>query len=160
AHARSLEGVDGVTFAVWAPNAYRVSVVGDFNGWDGRVHPMRNRNGIWEIFVPHLVPGDHYKYEIVGAGGDLFVKSDPFAFFSQPGPETASIIYDLNRYEWKDGDWMEKRAKRDPYHGPMSIYEVHLGSWKRRFDDGNRFLSYLELADELIDYVVDMGYTH
>ena len=134
AHTRAHEGIDGVTFAVWAPNAFRVSVVGDFNGWDGRVHPMRNHNGIWEIFIPHLVPGDHYKFEIVGAGGGLFVKSDPFAFFSQHGPETASIIYDLNRYEWKDGDWMARRAKADPYHGPMSIYEVHLGSWKRRVD--------------------------
>ena len=160
AHTRAHEGIDGVTFAVWAPNAFRVSVVGDFNGWDGRVHPMRNHNGIWEIFIPHLVPGDHYKFEIVGAGGGLVVKSDPFAFFSQHGPETASIIYDLNRYEWKDGDWMARRAKADPYHGPMSIYEVHLGSWKRRVDEGNRFLSYLELADELIDYVADMGYTH
>ncbi|MEX2578617.1 MAG: 1,4-alpha-glucan branching protein GlgB [Verrucomicrobiales bacterium] len=163
AHFRTKDGVDGVSFAVWAPNAHRVSVVGDFNHWDGRVLPMRNHNGIWEIFVPHLVTGDHYKFEIVGAEGNLFNKSDPFAFFSQHGIETASIIYDLGRYEWQDGDWMKKRAAHDLYHAPMSIYEVHLGSWKRKFDEKiqkERFLSYFELADELLDYVVDMGYTH
>jgi 1,4-alpha-glucan branching enzyme len=160
AHPRTIDGVAGATFAVWAPNAHRVSVVGDFNGWDGRVHPMRNHNGIWEIFLPGASPGDLYKFEIVGAGGGLFAKSDPFAFFSQHGPETASIVHDLGRYAWKDGDWMERRAKRDLYHGPMSVYEVHLGSWRRRHDDGDRFLTYRELADELVDYVAEMGYTH
>jgi len=160
AHPRNIDGVDGVAFAVWAPNAHRVSVIGDFNGWDGRVHPMRNRHGVWEIFIPHLGTGDHYKFEIVGAGGYLFAKSDPFAFLSQHGPETASIIHDLDRYEWKDAAWMAKRASHDQYHGPMSIYEVHLGSWKRRFEEGDRFLTYLELADELVDYVAGMGYTH
>lgn len=160
AHPRQFDGIDGIAFTVWAPNAHRVSVVGDFNGWDGRVHPMRNHNGVWEIFLPHLVPGDHYKFEIIGAEGHLAVKSDPFAFFSQHGPQTASIIYDLNRYVWNDSNWMQKRAKANPYASAMSIYEVHLGSWKRRYEDGNRFLSYLEFADELIDYVSDMGYTH
>ncbi len=160
AHPRTQEGVAGVSFAVWAPNAYRVSVVGDFNGWDGRVHPMRNRNGVWEIFLPHIRPGDHYKYELVGGDGRFFVKSDPFAFFSQHGVETASLVYDINRYSWNDAGWMEARTKRDLYHTPISVYEVHLGSWKRKFDDGGRFLSYLELADELVDYVVEMGYTH
>ncbi|MBP9224857.1 MAG: 1,4-alpha-glucan branching protein GlgB [Verrucomicrobiales bacterium] len=160
AHPRQFDGIDGIAFTVWAPNAHRVSVVGDFNGWDGRVHPMRNHNGVWEIFLPHLVPGDHYKFEIIGAEGHLAVKSDPFAFFSQHGPQTASIIYDLNRYVWNDSNWMQKRAKANPYASAMSIYEVHLGSWKRCYEDGNRFLSYLEFADELIDYVSDMGYTH
>lgn len=160
AHPRELGGVTGISFAVWAPNAKRVSVVGDFNSWDGRVHPMRNINGVWEIFVPHIGTGEHYKFEIIGAGGNLFNKSDPFAFFSQHGTSTASITYDLDKYEWGDSDWMEKRASDDPYHGPMSVYEVHLGSWKRKFDDNYRFLSYLELADELLDYVCDMGYTH
>jgi len=160
AHPRQFDGIEGIAFTVWAPNAHRVSVVGDFNGWDGRVHPMRNHNGVWEIFLPHLVPGDHYKFEIIGAEGHLAVKSDPFAFFSQHGPQTASIIYDLNRYVWNDSNWMQKRAKANPYASAMSIYEVHLGSWKRRYEDGNRFLSYLEFADELIDYVSDMGYTH
>ena len=160
AHTRELGGVAGVSFAVWAPNAHRVSVIGDFNSWDGRVHPMRNCNGVWEIFIPHIGEGDHYKFEIVGASGELFAKSDPFAFFSQHGTSTASIIYDLDKYEWKDSEWMEKRGSIDLYHTPMSIYEVHLGSWKRKFDENDRFLSYLEFADDLLDYVVDMGYTH
>ena len=157
---REVEGVSGVSFAVWAPNAYRVSVVADFNAWDGRVHPMRNHNGVWEIFIPHISTGEHYKFEIVGAGGNLFNKSDPFAFFSQHGTQTASITFDLDQYKWGDSEWMEKRAEVDQYHAPMSVYEVHLGSWKRRFDEENRFLTYAEFADELIDYVVDMGYTH
>ena len=160
AHVRELGGVDGCAFAVWAPNAYRVSVVGDFNDWDGRVHPMRNHNGVWEIFIPGVSTGVHYKFELVGAEGNLFNKSDPFAFFSQHGPETASITYDLDNYLWKDEDWLKKRSETDPYHGPMSVYEVHLGSWKRRFEEENRYLTYLELADELVDYVADMGYTH
>jgi len=155
-----MNGVDGVAFAVWAPNAHRVSVVGDFNGWDGRVHPMRNRNGVWEIFLPDVGTGLHYKFEIVGAGGELFKKSDPLAFFSQHGTSTASIVYDINQYEWNDAEWMEKRATHNSYTGPMSVYEVHPGSWKRKFEEGNRFLSYLEMADELLDYVVDMGFTH
>ncbi len=160
AHPKQCGGIDGVTFAVWAPNARRVSVVGDFNGWDGRVHPMRNHNGIWEIFLPHLHTGDHYKFEIVGADGNLFVKSDPFAFFSQHGTATASIIYDIGRYQWNDGEWMQKRAACDLYHRPMSIYEVHLGSWKRHYEEDGRFFSYLELAEDLVEYVADMGYTH
>ncbi len=160
AHLTNIDGADGVSFAVWAPNAHRVSLVGDFNSWDGRVNPMRNHSGVWEIFIPHIATGEHYKFEVVGAEGDLFNKSDPYAFFSQHGTQTASITYDLGQYEWKDKDWMEKRASADPYHSPMSVYEVHLGSWKRRFDEENRFLTYLEMADELIDYVVEMGYTH
>ena len=153
-------GVDGVSFAVWAPNAFRVSVVGDFNAWDGRVHPMRNHNGVWEIFIPHISGGEHYKYEIVGAGGNLCSKSDPFAFFSQHGNQTASITFDRNQYEWSDSEWMEKRAETDLYHSPISVYEVHLGSWKRRLNEENRFLTYAEFADELIGYVLEMGYTH
>lgn len=160
AHLTEIGGVSGISFAVWAPNAHRVSVVGDFNVWDGRVHPMRNHNGTWEIFIPGISTGEHYKFEIVGAEGGLFIKSDPFAFYGQHSEQTASITYDLDNYLWKDEDWMQKRAESDPYHGPMSIYEVHLGSWKRRFEDENRFLSYLELADELVDYVEHMGYTH
>jgi len=160
AHPRVIDGVCGYAFSVWAPNAHRVSIVGDFNQWDGRVHPMRNHNGIWEIFIPHIGSGEHYKFEMIGSGGNLFTKSDPFAFFSQHGPQTASITYDLDQYQWQDDSWMTRRAQADPYHSPMSIYEVHLGSWKRKFDDGDRFLSYLELADELVDYVVEMGYTH
>lgn len=160
ARVTSPGGIDGVNFSVWAPNAHRVSVVGDFNNWDGRVNPMRNRNGVWEIFLPGVSSGAHYKFEMIGAEGNLFNKSDPFAFFSQHGTSTASIVHDLNQYEWKDADWMEKRAKHDLYHAPMSVYEVHLGSWKRKFEEENRFLSYLEFADELVDYVAEMGFTH
>ncbi len=160
AHIREFDGVAGTSFSVWAPNAYRVSVVGDFNVWDGRVHPMRNNHGVWEIFVPGIGAGVHYKFEIVGTEGNLFVKSDPFAFFSQHGTQTASITFDLNQYDWDDGEWMEQRSKADPYHSPISVYEVHLGSWKRRFEEENRFLTYKELANELVDYVSDMGYTH
>jgi 1,4-alpha-glucan branching enzyme len=160
AHLCDIDGVAGATFAVWAPNAHRVSVVGDFNSWDGRTNQMRNRNGVWEIFLPGIGTNEHYKFELVGADGSLITKSDPFAFFSQHDTRTASITYDLSRYEWNDSEWMEKRAEVDHYHGPMSVYEVHLGSWKRRFEEENRFLTYLEMADELVDYVVDMGYTH
>ena len=160
AHLCDIDGVAGATFAVWAPNAHRVSVVGDFNAWDGRTNQMRNRNGVWEIFLPGIGTNEHYKFELVGADGSLITKSDPFAFFSQHDTRTASITYDLSRYEWNDSEWMEKRAEVDHYHGPMSVYEVHLGSWKRRFEEENRFLTYLEMADELVDYVVDMGYTH
>ena len=154
------KGVAGVSFAVWAPNAFRVSVVGDFNAWDGRVHPMRNHNGVWEIFIPHIGGGEHYKYEIVGASGNLCSKSDPFAFFSQHGNQTASITFDRSQYKWSDSKWMGKRAETDLYHSPISVYEVHLGSWKRRVDKENRFLTYSEFADELIGYVLEMGYTH
>ncbi len=160
AHLCDIDGVAGATFAVWAPNAHRVSVVGDFNAWDGRTNPMRNRNGVWETFLPGIGTNEHYKFELVGADGSLITKSDPFAFFSQHDTRTASITYDLSRYEWNDSEWMEKRGEVDRYHGPMSVYEVHLGSWKRRFEEENRFLTYLEMADELVDYVVDMGYTH
>jgi 1,4-alpha-glucan branching enzyme len=160
AHLCDIDGVAGATFAVWAPNAHRVSVVGDFNAWDGRTNPMRNRNGVWETFLPGIGTNEHYKFELVGADGSLITKSDPFAFFSQHDTRTASITYDLSRYEWNDSEWMEKRAEVDHYHGPMSVYEVHLGSWKRRFEEENRFLTYLEMADELVGYVVDMGYTH
>ncbi len=161
-HAVHQEGEPerGTRFAVWAPNAWRVSVVGDFNNWDGRTHPMRNRNGVWEIFLPGVVQGDHYKFEIVGRNGNLMTKSDPFAFFSQHGIDTASLVWRLDGYEWGDDEWMEKRKNHDLYHSPMSVYEVHLGSWKRKVEEGNRFLSYLEFADELVDYVVEMGFTH
>ena len=152
--------VPGVRFAVWAPNAWRVSVVGDFNNWDGRAHPMRNRDGVWEVFIPGIEEGAHYKFELVGKHGNLVTKSDPQAFYSQHGLSTASMVYDLTRFQWNDQRWMEERATRDLYHSPMAVYEVHLGSWKRKTEEDNRFLSYLEFADELVDYVVEMGFTH
>ncbi len=162
AHLREIDGGRGVYFAVWAPNAQRVSVVGDFNGWDGRVHPMRKLlgTGVWELFVPGVGDSAHYKFELRTHSGALLLKSDPFAFFAQHGRETASLVYDLDRYRWNDEAWMADRPKRNIASSPMSIYEVHLGSWRKRADEGDRFLSYIELAESLLTYVLEMGYTH
>ncbi len=162
-HLTRVGEVNGVTFAVWAPNAERVSVVGNFNHWDGRTHPMRNRgeSGIWEIFVPGLTEGEIYKFEIRSReAGALYTKSDPFAFRFEPPPRTGSIVCSIDGYAWGDADWMAARASRNPLEAPMAVYEVHLGSWKRKLEEGNRYLTYLELADELVPYVRDMGYTH
>jgi 1,4-alpha-glucan branching enzyme len=162
AHVRDVGGIKGTTFHVWAPNAQRVSVVGDFNGWDGRVHPMRKlmNCGVWEIFIPGVQEGAHYKFEVKNCWGATVLKSDPFAFFSQHGTLTASLVFDLGHYMWQDGAWMKERAQRNLIKSPVSIYEVHLGSWRRKPEEGNRFLSYRELADELVEYVHYMGYTH
>jgi 1,4-alpha-glucan branching enzyme len=162
AHVRTIGDAAGVYFAVWAPNAQRVSVVGDFNDWDGRVNPMRKLigSGVWELFLPGIKQGAHYKFEIRAYTGALLLKSDPFAFFNQHGKSTASLVYDLERYTWNDGGWMESRRTRNWPKSPLSIYEVHLGSWRRKGDEGNRQLSYLELAETLLPYVLEMGYTH
>jgi len=162
AHVKHVGDVPGVHFAVWAPSAQRVSVVGDFNNWDGRVHQMRKLlpSGIWEIFLPGVHEGAHYKFEIRSANGDVFLKTDPYAFFAQHGVETGCMVFDLGRYNWNDGEWMQKRAQIDSYNSPMSIYEVHIGSWQRIPEDGNRPLSYRELGDRLIPYVKEMGFTH
>jgi 1,4-alpha-glucan branching enzyme len=162
AHLRALGDETGVYFAVWAPNAQRVSVVGDFNGWDGRVNPMRKLlgSGVWELFVPGVGEGAHYKFEIRTYSGALLLKSDPFAFFNQHGKSTSSLVYNLARYKWSDHAWMEQRRSKDWPRSPVSIYEVHLGSWRRRADEGNRHLSYLEFAETLLPYVLEMGYTH
>ena len=162
AHLRTLEGIAGTSFAVWAPNAQRVSVVGDFNGWDGRRHMMRSLggSGIWEIFVPGVTGGTHYKFEIRGPHGDVFLKTDPYGFFAQHDLRTACLVTDLDRYGWSDSAWMAARARHDAYAEPMSVYEVHLGSWRRRPEDHNRPLSYLELTEELVAYVTEMGFTH
>ena len=162
AHLSELGGVKGCCFRVWAPNARRVSIVGEFNGWDGRVHPMRKlvECGIWELFIPGLVEGIHYKFEVLNTHGIPVLKSDPFAFFSQNGLQTASLVFNLERYSWSDQDWMEARKQRAWHKEPISIYEVHLGSWRRKPEDRLRPLSYHELADQLIPYVKEMGYTH
>ncbi len=162
AHLAELKGVRGVHFAVWAPNAQRVSVVGDFNHWDGRVHPMRKivNAGIWEIFIPDVAEGDHYKFEIRGPHGDVNLKTDPFATFAQHGTSTSCMVFDLDRYQWDDQDWMEARPEKDLLNSPMSTYEVHLGSWQTIAAEGNRALSYRELADRLIPYTKEMGFTH
>src|SRR6266516_2009567 len=162
AHLRTIGDEAGVYFAVWAPNAQRVSAVGDFNGWDGRVNPMRRLlgSGVWELFLPGIKEGAHYKFEIRTQTGALLLKSDPFAFFNQHGISTSSLTYNLERYKWSDAEWMASRQKRDWPRSPVSIYEVHLGSWRRRADEGNRHLSYLEFAETLLPYVLEMGYTH
>ena len=164
AHLIRHQGVDGVLFAVWAPNARRVSVVGNFNTWDGRRHMMRNRagHGVWEIFIPDLKEGEFYKYEIVDNRGQVLpLKADPVGFAAELRPNTASAIYNSKRYRWADEVWMNRRKEyQDPLHKPMSIYEVHLGSWRRNSLEGNRFLTYRELAQELPEYVKYMGFTH
>jgi 1,4-alpha-glucan branching enzyme len=161
AHLCQLDGVDGVSFAVWAPNAERVSVLGQFNQWDGRRHPMRPRGatGIWELFIPGLAEWELYKYEIRSKHqGYIVEKTDPVSFASELRPKSASLVFDLDRYQWGDDDWMVGRKTVNALEAPISVYEVHLGSW-RRTPDG-RWLTYRELADQLVPYVADMGYTH
>jgi len=162
AHTREVEGIGGVSFAVWAPNAKGVSVVGDFNFWNGRLYPMRSlgASGIWEIFLPGVTEGVRYKYEIRGADGSLRVKSDPYAFATELRPHTASIVCNAEHYSWGDGEWMRARASRDPRREPMAIYEVHLGSWKRAVEEGNRWLTYREIAPLLVEHVKKFGFTH
>lgn len=164
AHLITHEGVKGVSFAVWAPNAKRVSVVGSFNGWDGRRHLMRPRgvSGVWEIFIPELREWDIYKYELIGANGDLLpLKTDPFGFAFEMRPKTGSLVFDGGQYQWHDADWMKnKREKANHLGSAISIYEVHLGSWRRNNLEGNRWLTYREMAVELPKYVREMGFTH
>ena len=161
AHPLVHEGVEGVAFAVWAPNARRVSIVGDFNGWDGRRMPMRNVGGFWELFVPGLRPGHLYKYEILGADGQLLpLKADPQAERAERPPKTASIIAEPSRHVWQDGRWMAERWERNDRQAPISIYEVHLGSWRRNLAENGRYLNYRELADQLVSYSAEMGFTH
>src|SRR6187397_1511261 len=162
-HRTTVDGVSGVHFAVWAPNARRVSVIGDFNRWDGRTHVMTSlaSSGVWEIFVPGLTEGACYKYEVLTPGGHLLEKADPYAQRFEVPPNSASIIWTEGRYEWGDQEWLRDRPSFAGWHErPMSIYEVHLGSWRRIPEEGNRFLSYRELAETLVPYVREMGYTH
>ena len=163
AHVIDHEGVSGTHFAVWAPNAARASVVGDFNGWDGRCHLMRRRGqtGVWEIFIPGIVAGEAYKYELLDQHQSLLPqKADPFGFGAEHPPKTASVVRNLDGHHWHDDAWMTKREALHKIDQPMSIYEVHLGSWKRVPEDAGRPLSYTELADQLVGYVKDMGFTH
>ena len=160
AHVITHEGVAGVHFAVWAPNAERVSVVGNFNIWDGRRHPMRRRGptGVWETFIPGLAEGETYKYEIRGPGGGLLpLKADPVGFGSEHPPANASVVRKIGG-EWSDAEWLAERHSHQNIDAPVSVYEVHLGSWRRA--PGDRMLSYLELADQLVDYAADLGFTH
>jgi 1,4-alpha-glucan branching enzyme len=163
AHAHMVDGQPGTRFAVWAPNAAAVSLVGDFNNWDRERHPLQARwddSGIWELFVPGLGPGTLYKYHIRSrAGGYQVDKSDPFGYRCELPPRTASVVWDL-QYEWNDLEWQRERARANALDAPWSIYEVHLGSWRRNPEEHNRSLTYRELAHELADYVIDMGFTH
>lgn len=159
ANARRVDGVDGTLFGTWAPLAQRISVVGDFNGWDGRLHPMRRHpGGLWDAFIPGLGPGSLYKFEILGADGSLSLKSDPYARQMELRPQTASIVSRPTRHVWEDGAWMERRARADWMQAPMSVYEVHLGSWRRNADGSLK--SYRELASILPEYVRGLGFTH
>jgi 1,4-alpha-glucan branching enzyme len=160
AHVRTIDGVQGVSFAVWAPNAQRISVVGDFNNWDGRRHPMRllGLSGVWEIFIPGVRPGSCYKFEIRNCHGQIVLKSDPYAAWYEVAPKNAALVWDEKAFPWTDEDWIKRRRARDVFRSPMSIYEVHLGSWKKR--SLSESLSYRELARLLVDYVVEMGFTH
>lgn len=182
AHPMVVDGVKGVYFAVWAPNARNVSILGDFNSWDGRKHQMRKiGNGIWELFIPEIGVGEHYKYEIKNYEGHIYEKSDPYGFQQEPRPKTASIVSDLETYTWNDREWMEQRRHTDALTQPVSVYECHLGSWLHASSaepavkpDGTeepvvivselkttaRFLTYRELADRLIPYVKELGFTH
>ena len=171
AHPVSENGVRGVHFAVWAPGAMRVSVVGDFNMWDGRRHQMirLGGSGVYELFIPGVKPGDLYKYEVKTRAGEPMLKADPYANYAELRPDTASVVWDLGRYKWSDKEWMDRRAKTDTKTAPMSVYEVHLGSWMRKpaeLDEngeeknGSQFYNYRETAEKLASYVKEMGYTH
>ena len=181
AHPTKIDGVAGVYFALWAPNARNVSILGDFNNWDGRSYQMRRgNNGIWELFVPELTFGAAYKYEVKNQHGHIYEKSDPYGFQQEVRPKTASIVADLDSYNWDDADWMKERRQSAPLDKPISVYELHLGSWMHGSaneptkllsgegssvlvsDDkpGARFLSYYELVDKLLPYVKELGYTH
>ena len=160
-----VEGVDGVRFSVWAPNARRVSVVGDFNNWDGRRHPMRLRHpsGVWELFVPRLQAGEAYKYEVLGREGILPLKADPLARATELPPSTASRVAGPLAHDWQDQDWMQQRGERQATHAPLSIYELHAGSWQCELDDNGevaRFYNWRELAERLVPYILQLGFTH
>lgn len=161
AHLREVDGIAGVNFAVWAPNARRISVVGPFNHWDGRRHPLRLRpgSGIWELFIPGVTENELYKFEILPRTGPAFLKTDPYAFYTEIPPGTASVVYaPAGKHEWRDGEWLAQRAQTKSWERPLAIYEVHAGSWRRQ--ENGEFLSYRELADQLIPYVKEMGFTH
>ena len=160
AQLRTIDGVPGTSFAVWAPNAQRVSLLGDFNGWDGRYHPMRllGASGVWELFVPGLGEGTHYKYEIKNTHGALVLKTDPYGFFFEAAPKNASIVWNNKKFKWTDEAWLKQRRERNALRTPMSVYEVHLGSWKKK--SVAESFSYRELAGLLVPYVKQLGFTH
>lgn len=162
AHTATVNGIEGTNFAVWAPNAAAVTVIGDFNFWNKSANPLRQHgsSGVWEGFIPGVKKGSNYKYFITSRYNNFTAeKADPFAVASETPPKTASVVWDL-AYDWADSDWMKARGKANALNSPVSIYEVHLGSWMRVPEDGNRSLTYRELADKLTEYVQRMGFTH
>jgi 1,4-alpha-glucan branching enzyme len=162
AHLLEEDGKTGVYFAVWAPNAQHVSVIGSFNNWEAWIHPMKliGNSGVWELFIPGVKEGDQYKFEIKGPHGFWAQKADPYAFSAEVRPRTASVVCDLGRYQWNDAAWINQRGQTKWHEKPISVYEAHLGSWKRNVEEGNRWLTYRELAEQMIPYVKEMGYTH
>lgn len=165
AHIMTINNVKGTLFSVWAPSAQRVSVVGNFNLWDGRRHQMRQfyKSGVWEIFIPLVGDGDIYKFEILTPSGEIYIKSDPYAFYSELRPATASVVHEFDKYSWSDDEWLGKRDASNIFEQPVSIYELHLGTWSTApepDENGDIFLNYRVIADRLIPYIKDMGYTH
>ncbi|MBN2817284.1 MAG: 1,4-alpha-glucan branching protein GlgB [Campylobacterales bacterium] len=163
AHAMEFKGEKGVHFTLWAPNATDVSVIADFNNYDATAHPLKKRDdesGVWEGFISHVIMGETYKYSIKTQEGNLLEKSDPFAFFSEVAPKSASITHKLDTYKWKDKQWIQKRGAKNAQNAPISVYEMHIGSWRRVPEEENRYLTYKELTDKLVEYLLFMNYTH
>lgn len=162
AHARTVDGVAGVNFAVWAPNAENIEVIGDFNNWDGRAHAMRKHipAGVWELFIPGMKSGDKYKFRVKAEGGHSIDKSDPFGFYAELPPRTASVVTPLDEYTWNDSQWLEQRANTDPLSKPMNVYELHLGSWRRDPNGHHGWMNYRKIAQQLVEYCKEMGFTH
>ena len=161
AHIREVDGVKGVNFAVWAPNARGISLVGDFNSWDGKATPMHKLipSGVWELFIPGLAPGEKYKFKVNDAHGNIVEKTDPYGFFSEIPPRTASVVTDLTEYKWNDKDWIKQRETEDQLSKPISVYELHPGSWQKD-EEGNSWLNYRDLAKRVVKYCQDFGFTH
>ncbi len=161
AHLREVDGVQGVNFAVWAPNARGISLVGDFNNWDGTANPMHKLipSGVWELFVPGLAPGEKYKFKVNDANGNIVEKTDPYGFSSEIPPRTASVVTDLTQYQWRDQDWIKQRQTEDQLSKPISVYELHPGSWQKD-ENGNSWLNYRDLAQRVVQYCQDFGFTH
>lgn len=162
AHPREIGGVHGINFAVWAPNAQGVSVIGDFNDWDGRRHPLQKQvpSGVWEIFVPEMGVDKTYKFRVTDCNGNQVEKADPFGFFAEVPPRTASIVKDLSGYQWKDDQWMQQRAAKNPMDGPVSVYELHPGSWRTVNGQPNGWMNYRDLAHDLVEYCLELNFTH
>ncbi len=162
AHITTQEGISGVHFAVWAPNAKSISVVGNFNGWKPQQHPLSKigDSGIWAIFVPGLNQGELYKYHVTDFHGHIVLKSDPYGFFSELPPRNASVVFDINQYQWNDQDWLQRRKEINHAEAPISVYELHLGSWRQDSQRENGWMNYRDLAPQIVEYCQQLGFTH